>query len=196
MRAADNGLFSLQGPLRSRLAALGGILQLPSTLQGYLVFTFCLLILSFTMVLHVTLSAEIMRLDERLALLKSDYEATEHRNAGLIYEISRYSSLQEVNKAAITAGYLPAKEYKYVVEREDVVATLDNPAAVDLMPQYLILGGDPNAAGAPTVVLPGTPVESVQESGFWSNFRWERVRGALAETGLWLRDRMPTWGRP
>ena len=87
----DDGLFSLHGPLRSRLAAAIGMFQLPNTLQGYLVFTFCLLILSFTMILHVTLSAEIMRLDERLIALKSEYEAIERKNAGIIYEISRYS---------------------------------------------------------------------------------------------------------
>lgn len=194
MGAADNGLFALQGELRKRLAALGGIFQLPTTLQGYLVFTFCLLILAFTMVLHVTLSAEIMRLNERLDGLRSQYEVTERTNAGLIYEISRYSALQDVNKKAVLAGYIPADKYKYVVERPDVVAALDNPAIVDMTPQYLILGGDPTAPGEPAVVLDAAPPASSADTGFWSNFRWQRVRDAWAETGSWLRTRLPAWG--
>lgn len=88
MGQADGGLFALQGRLRSRLAAALGIFQMPSTLQGYLVFTFCLLILAFTMVLHVTLSAEIMGLDQRLIAMKDEYQDIERKNAGIIYEIS------------------------------------------------------------------------------------------------------------
>ena len=194
MGIADDGYFARQGPLRTRLAALGGLLQLPTTLQGYLVFTFCLLILAFTMVLHVTLSAEIMRLDEKLIALKSDYEATEHKNAGLIYEIARYSSLQDVNRKALLAGYVPADNFKYVVERPEVVDALNNPTATNLTPQYLILGNDPAAQAAQPVAQDQAPGESPAESGFWSYFRWESVRAALAETGAWLRSRLPAWG--
>ncbi len=192
----DRGLFALNGPLRSRLAAAIGMFQLPNTLQGYLVFTFCLLILSFTMILHITLSAEILRLDKRLIALKSEYETVERKNAGIIYEISRYSALQEVYVKAIAAGYVPADKFKFVVDRPEVQAELDNPQSTSLVPEYIILGADPNALVAPDVVRASAPEESAAESGFWSMFRRQRVRDAWAETGTWLRSRLPAWGAP
>ena len=196
MNVPDNGLFSLHGPLRSRLAAVGGLFQLPNTLQGYLVFTFCLLILAFTMVLHVTLSAEIMRLEQRLGALKSEYETTERANAGVIYEISRYSSLQDVNTRAVEAGYIPAKKFKYVVSRPELEAAFDDATAAGLTPRYVILGEDPDAQAVPDVVQTTPPAESSAERGFWSNFRWQRVRDAWTETGSWLRTKLPAWGAP
>jgi hypothetical protein len=65
----------------------------------------------------------------------------------------------------------------------------------------LILGDDAADTVGPVAPLTApitaptelTEAETAAESSFWSNFRWERVRGALAETGLWLRDRMPSW---
>ncbi len=196
MGGAENGLFAPNGTLRRQLAMLGGLFQLPTSLQGYLVFTFCLLILAFTMVLHITLSAEIMRLDDELILLKSEHQTTEHKNAGLIYEIARYSSLQDVNRKAVLAGYVPATKAQFVVQRQDVVDALDNPAPKDLTPEYLILGGDLAAPTNPVVVLENAPAESATESNFWSYLRWQNVRDALAETGSWLRSWLPARGTP
>lgn len=199
MGAVDNGLQAFQDAVRRRTVALGRIFQLPTTLQGYLLFTFCLLILAFTMVLHVTLSAEILRLSERLDGLTQQYESTERQNAGIIYEISRYSSLQDVYAKAVAAGYVPADARQYVVERPDVVAALDNPAPANEAPQYLVLGGSqpaPDVQAQPAVVTAQTTGESSAESGFWSYFRWQRVRDAWAETGSWLRGKLPAWGQP
>jgi hypothetical protein len=90
-------------------------LHLPSSLQGYLFFVFCLLILAFTMALHVTLSAERMRLDQRLSDLKEEYARTERINANLVWEISQSTSLATVHAEALRRGYIPLEEFKYVV---------------------------------------------------------------------------------
>ena len=68
--------------------------------------------------------------------------------------------------------------------------------STNLVPEYVILGADPNALVAPDVVRATAPEESSAESGFWSTFRWQRVRDAWAETGAWLRSKLPAWGAP
>lgn len=90
-------------------------LSLPSTLQGYLFFVLCLLILAFTMALHITLSAEGMRLDRELTALEEEYARIERINANLVWEISESTSLAEINAQAVALGYAPVTEFKYVV---------------------------------------------------------------------------------
>lgn len=97
---------------------------------------------------------------------------------------------------AVSAGYIPADKYKYVVDRPEVQAELDNPAPTNLVPKYIVLGADPNSLVAPDVVKATTPQETTTESSFWSTFRWQRVRDAWAETGAWLRSKLPAWGAP
>ncbi len=94
-------------------------LALPSTLQGYLFFVLCLLILAFTMALHITLSAESMRLDRQLATLEEEYARVERINANLVWEISQSTSLADVHAQAVAAGYAPISEFKYVVVGSD-----------------------------------------------------------------------------
>lgn len=192
-------------------------LHLPSTLQGYLFFLLCLLILAFTMVLHITLSAENMHLDQKLATLKGEYARTERINANLVWEISQSTSLAAVNAQAVALGYSPITEFKYVVMGdESTLAGEQAPADIAAGSAGLV---EPSAAN-PVIVLPGaqsgasaataqqalpfeTPgmqmalTESAPDTGQdvspaeRSLFSMQGLRAAANETLRWIQDRLP-----
>jgi hypothetical protein len=195
-------------------------LHLPSNLQGYLFFVLCLLILAFTMALHITLSAETMRLNQRLFTLKEEYARTERINANLVWEISQSTSLASVNAAAVGMGYVPLTEFKYVVigsmesgstpaanvageeqgwsvgpsaENPVVVipSTLGNP--VPAAPQMAPQPAMPYSAGADgPLQTPGIRLGQVNSEPAWrSSFSMDELRAAASETIRWLQDRLP-----
>jgi hypothetical protein len=99
--------------------------QLPSSFQGYLIFLLCLLILAFTMVLHVTLSAEILRLNVELDGLASENERIERHNANLVWLISQRSSLTDAYKAARELEYAPVTDVQFVVRTDEELQGVD-----------------------------------------------------------------------
>jgi hypothetical protein len=185
------------------------MLQLPSSLQGYLFFLTCLLILAFTMVLHVLLSAEIMRLDVKLENLRETHARIEQRNAGILWEVSQYSTLSEVYEKAKKLGFVPVTNIEFVpaiAVGAEVPDLLYEPAIVPLT------SSQPNDVGDSsnpifTDPFTGRPVEDlVVQAGelplhpqepWYSALRGARIRDALSETGEWVRERIQfAWGNP
>lgn len=132
-----------------RLIPLGGLgwqrlvnlVQLPTTLQGYFVFLLCLLILAFTMALHVTLSAEIMRLNEQLYSLEDEFAAIERTNANIVWRVSGYGALADVAHKAGELGYVPITQIAYVEKQGTLPATA--PGATESAPLMEEFQGGP-----------------------------------------------------
>lgn len=91
-------------------------LQLPTTLRGFLAFLVGLLVLAGAMSIHVTLSADMMRLQLRLDELEQREARMERQNANLLWQISRHTDVQAVYGEAIALGYKPVEDRIYVVE--------------------------------------------------------------------------------
>lgn len=200
----EQGDLSALGQARRRV--LGRMLQLPTTAHGYAVFVACLLILAFTMVLHITLSAEIMRMEVKVSALKQEHSQIEQTNANLVWQIAVNSSLSDVHRRAQTLGYTADIPIKYVVVPADVAASaaaetpieppaasaptdgrvlvltppenLGEPQAETVLPEEAAPAGDaaPQAAG----IAPETPADG--------GSRWQR---AADDFVLWLREFVP-----
>lgn len=195
-------------------------LALPSTLQGYLFFVLCLLILAFTMALHITLSAESMRLDRQLATLEEEYARVERVNANLVWEISQSTSLADVHAQAVAAGYAPISEFKYVVVGSDASAAEPGAEVATTTGQFslapseanpvIVFGATSDSAAAsaplqsaliqtPGIALPqaGSATASVASQGMDASPAWrdtfsvEGLRAAAGETWSWIQDRLP-----
>jgi hypothetical protein len=184
-------------------------LRLPSSLQGYLFFLTCLLILAFTMVLHVLLSAEIMRLDVKLESMREAHARIERRNAGILWEVSQYSTLSEVYEKAKKLGFEPVTNIEFVpaiaVGGEDP-DTLFEPAFAPL-PSSQLDGGGSSSNPIFTDPFTGQPADDSAEPGgeslpraevpWYSALRGTGIRDALAETADWVRNRIQfAWGNP
>ncbi len=90
--------------------------QLPTTMRGFLAFLFGLLILAGAMSIHVTLSAEMLRLQLQLGELKEMEARIERQNANLLWQISHHTGLQKLHEEALTLGYGPIADRIYVAE--------------------------------------------------------------------------------
>lgn len=139
--------------------------HLPSSLQGYLIFLLCLLILAFTMVLHVTLSAEILRLNVVLGDLQDENERIERHNANLIWLISQRSSLADASRAAKALDYAPITETRYVIR-----------GAAEAPPHT----SEPIMSQSQSQPDAGPP--------WWSRV-WARTRGMWSGARAWVYDR-------
>jgi hypothetical protein len=93
---------------------MAGTLRLPSTLRGYMAFLASLLVLAFTMTLHIMLSAEIMRLNVQLQDLQSEHALVERYNSNIVWGIAERSSLVDLHKEAVAAGYVNTIPTEYV----------------------------------------------------------------------------------
>lgn len=147
----------MEGEGRNPLAGLRrqqlvNLVQLPTTLQGYFVFVVCLVILAFTMALHVTLSAEIMRLDEQVAGLEDEFASIERTSANMVWQISGYGALADVASKARDLGYVPVTQFKFVEKRSKLPADSSAPAGEELPIFEEFQGGPaPDGTMAPNV---------------------------------------------
>jgi hypothetical protein len=126
---------------------LASLFRLPTTLRGYMAFLAGLLVLAFTMTLHIMLSAEIMRLDVQLADLREEYARVERYNANIVWEISEYGALDRLHEQALAAGYVNNIPTEYV----DMPAALGAATAGQL--ETLPVSG----ANDPTITDPAAP---------------------------------------
>jgi len=195
---------------------------MPSTLQEYLYFVLCLLILAFTMALHVTLSAERMRLDQRLSTLKEEYARTERINANLVWQIAQSTSLTAIHSEAVARGYAPITDFKYVVAdstgaesifTDDVAAgspdSTDPWSVAPSADNPVIVLTSPDTGGTQASALSGieanietalvqTPGMQTNRSGISSGvpFTLDEMQAAGRETWEWIMERLPDWRFP
>lgn len=99
---------------RLRWQRIAGLFRLPTTLRGYMAFLASLLVLAFTMTLHIMLSAEIMRLDVQLYDLKQENARLERYNANIVWEISQHTALDTLHANALQEGYVNNVPTEYV----------------------------------------------------------------------------------
>ncbi len=165
-----------------------GMLRLPSTLRGYTAFLASLLVLAFTMTLHIMLSAEIMRLNVQLYELQSEYARVERYNANIVWTVSEHSSLVDLHSEALTAGYVNTIPTEYV---DMPVATLFSapamgasttpPGALGTRGSVGAIDGtvtDPAAPQPQFVVITGEPATSDQAAN------GQAVTGALGSNAV------------
>jgi hypothetical protein len=164
MRAAVTSPLASDLPLVGRLRwqRLVGLFRLPTTLRGYMAFFASLLVLAFTMTLHIMLSAEIMRLDVQLYTLQAEHARLERYNANIVWEISQHTALDSLHAEAVNEGYVNNVPTEYV---QMPIAAIASAAGVDAnnlqagnqqgngSPNYLQLPG----ASDPTITDPNAP---------------------------------------
>lgn len=196
---------------------LFGLFRLPTTLRGYMAFLASLLVLAFTMTLHIMLSAEIMRLDVQLADLRDQHARTERYNANIVWEISQHGALDSLHEQAQAAGYVNNVPTTYVdmplayntgVDRvgtgtalpQDALAvsgandpTIVDPAAPQ--PVYQVILGEPAMkdavdAGGAAPDFSATALGVAPRIGGLAN---QEIAGT--ETESWWRRTMPEWLR-
>ena len=138
-----------------------GFFRLPTTLRGYMAFLAGLIVLAFTMTLHILLSAEIMRLDVRLDELHLEQARIERYNANIVWQISDHGALETLHQQAVAAGYVNNIPTEYVdmplasgaaamTQLQSLPASgVNDPIVVDPaapQPVYAVVMGEPSAA--------------------------------------------------
>ncbi len=104
----------------SRLTILRGLLRLddivplPQTLRGYLVFLLALIVVSSLGILQVWTSLQVAQGRSELATLHIQHSLIEQQNAELLWQISQYTTLEQVQIRAIQLNFHPALKRKYI----------------------------------------------------------------------------------
>lgn len=198
----------LEGSLARRLARL---LQLPTTSRGYAGFIGCLLILAFTMVLHITLSAEILRMEVRLKTLKQEYSEIEQTNSNIVWQIAGYSALDDISAKAALKGYVGDIPVHYVMAPRPAdtpgLMTPDPaagaPGAAGIEGRLVVMGSD-QAPGEPQLEAQTAAEESLApvanpaaEAGLEpAADRWKRAQAMYDNFVSWLRTLVPGQFQP
>ncbi len=193
---------------RPRWQALARWVQLPTSLQGYLAFLLCLLILAFAMALHILLSAEILRLEVQQQALRDEYAAIERRNANTIWQISQYSALADVDAEARERGYIRPVPLRYVLSPQGGFESLPllpaqnqgQDEALFEAPVYHTIGPDAAAPTAPIApdIAPeraGAETGAAAEPGPTQTLG-ENLWGSLLERSRNALDGLRTWIAP
>jgi hypothetical protein len=193
---------------RERWRRLARVLQLPTTAQGYAVFASCLLILAFTMVLHITLSAEIMRMEVQVFELQQEHARIEQANANMIWRIAGHSALQDIDAYSNAQNYTDNVPVKYVVRPAinlaDPWAPIpgpEAPTADDPLTEGRVLVMTPGQAqgeqaqesqaqpaGEPQVA--GQPAPAPAQESAWQG-RWAQAARIYENFQSWLRTLVP-----
>ena len=147
-------------------------LQLPTTMRGFLVFLLGLLVLAGAMAIHVTLSAEMMRLQLRLDELQGMEARVERQNANLLWQISRHADLQTLHEEALSLGYRPVEDRIYVVQPQAAPALESSPIG-----QYKT--EDPTDVAGPSTLSQHSWRQRVEE--------WRAWLGGLFDVENWQR---------
>jgi len=190
---------------------LVGLFRLPTTLRGYMAFLAGLVVLAFTMTLHIMLSAEIMRLDVQLADLREEHARVERYNANVVWQISEHGALDTLHTQALTSGYINNIPTEYVDMPNASIAamttqslqvsgandpTITDPAAPQ--PVYHVVLGEPSAvgetAGAIGASQEGAPVQGVAQGLGVAGKQSQQANGTDVEESWWSRT-MPEWLR-
>ncbi len=108
------------------------VLQLPSSMQSFLVFSIMLLLVAGSMVLHILLSVQVMEKQATLNQLITKQEQIQRQNAELVWQINQSSDLEQVYQQAVNLGYEPMVERKFVMGNQTVVNRLDENTGVAL----------------------------------------------------------------
>lgn len=108
------------------------VLQLPSSIQSFLVFFILLLLVAGAMGMHVMLSVQVMQKQSTLLELQAQQAHIERQNAELVWQINQSASLDQVYQTAIEQGYEPMVERKFVVGERTIVNRLDENEGVAL----------------------------------------------------------------
>lgn len=101
------------------------VLQLPTSMQTFLVFFIMLLLLAGSMIMHVLLSVQVMEKQSVLNELTAQYAQTQRQNADLVWQINQTSNLETVYAKAVNLGYQPMVERKFVVGNQTIVNRLE-----------------------------------------------------------------------
>lgn len=128
---------------------LGGLFQLPTSLQGYLVFTFCLLICLQPWCCTLRSRQRSCALTMSWFSLRANIRPQSTKTPASSMKLRATVPCRMSTARPCWPGYVPATKAQFVVQRQDVVDALDNPAPKDLTPEYLILGGDLSGADEP-----------------------------------------------
>lgn len=185
---------------------VSGFFRLPTTLRGYTAFLAGLIVLAFTMTLHIILSAEIMSLDVQLSNLREEYARIERYNANIVWEIAGYTALDDLHEQAVAAGYVNNIPTEYVdmplastaavvdstgdMSVSDADALLQSNPAVS-QPVYHVIGEEQasgaveeraaTTTGAPRIGALGTQVTQETLPDEVASTWWDR------NTPAWLR---------
>ncbi|MFN8443622.1 MAG: hypothetical protein U0175_22785 [Caldilineaceae bacterium] len=108
------------------------VLQLPSSIQSFLVFFILLLLVAGAMGMHVMLSVQVMQKQSTLLELQAQQAHIERQNAELVWQINQSASLDQVYQQAMQQGYEPMVERKFVVGERTIVNRLDENEGVAL----------------------------------------------------------------
>lgn len=108
------------------------VLQLPNSIQSFLVFFIMLLLVAGSMIMHVMLSVQVMEKEATLGRLNAQYAQIQRQNAELVWKINQASDLAHIYQKAVSAGYEPMIERKFVMGNQTIVNRLEENTGVAL----------------------------------------------------------------
>lgn len=141
---------SWQNSLRDQWGdVLRGLLQLPTTARGFLVYFAGLTVVCGALAIYVLLSVQIMDAELRMAQLENELARIEQTNSELIYGMVQKTSMAQMNRRALDEGYI------HEVQRLYVSQPTVGQATVGLATQATVAPPSTEAPPAPLVTAQG-----------------------------------------
>ena len=107
-------------------------LQLPSSIQAFLVYLIMLLLVAGAMGLHILHSVRTIEKQSQLDELTDRYVQIQRENAEILWEINQNASLDHVYAQALGLGYEPMIERKFVMGERTIVNRLEENSGLAL----------------------------------------------------------------
>ncbi len=103
-----------RGAGRAAQRAVGDALWLPDNLRAFLLFTLALAAVTGCLVLHLSLSVDILRIEQQIDVVRAQRADVERHNAELTFQISEISALTKMEQRAQALGFVNLSEQYYV----------------------------------------------------------------------------------
>jgi hypothetical protein len=129
---------SIHGTLNgARLRIRGLPIGLPENIRSFLLLLATVTLACIGLASYVSISVEIFETKQLIQRLEGQYQAAERQNSELIWAITGYTSLAEVEQRALALGYevaqtrfyVPSSEAPFAAYEESVGAQLSESAA-------------------------------------------------------------------
>lgn len=159
---------------------LSQVCSLPNDWVSFAMFAIVLSLLCGGLILHIQLSSQILRMRLEIGQMQIAYDQIEHQNSELIWQISRYTSLNDLHQRAEALGYAPSTQQYYVAAQDIRSTQWFASAPSDAEPRTVA------SLTTPTAADPAPPIEfsdAAPKSPEWT----VRVQQRMADIGAWLQ---------
>lgn len=114
------------------LVRVGGeVVWLPSSLRDFVLFMLALAAITGCLVLHLSLSVKILRLERQIATVTAQHERIEQQNAELTFRIAEASALSKMQTRTEALGFVNGNTQYYALPAGELAGRSTESSTID-----------------------------------------------------------------